>query len=60
MRTSFTVGAMFRREVRRLLRSMDIAYSEDKGWLDSHFVVSGDDATVRRFLTIMEEFAEQA
>lgn len=38
---SMRVGALLRREVRRYLMSSDLEYREDKGLLDSVFVVRG-------------------
>jgi hypothetical protein len=39
VRSTFTVGLLLRGEFRRYLLRRDIEFTEDKGWLDSFFVV---------------------
>jgi hypothetical protein len=39
---TWTVGALFRRQIRRELQRNGIAFTEDKGFLDSQFVVRTD------------------
>lgn len=39
----FEVGLLYRSDFRRLLMTLDVDYKEDKGWLDSFFVVKTDD-----------------
>lgn len=38
-RATFTVGALPRRQFRRLLQRLGADYTEDKGWLDSQFIL---------------------
>lgn len=45
-REVFTVGALLRRPFRRALDAAEIVYREDKGLLDSQFIVIGSDAEV--------------
>jgi len=40
-RITLTAGVVVRRPIRRIIREYGLAYDEDKGWLDSHFVISG-------------------
>lgn len=42
-----TVGALLRRDVRRALDRAGIEYTEDKGWFDSQFIVTVNDAQRR-------------
>ena len=46
---TYTVGAIPRREIRRWLQRHGATYTEDKGWFDSQFVVSGSNELHRRF-----------
>jgi len=39
---TFLVGALCRRQMRRRLMQEGLQFQEDKGWLDSLFVVEGD------------------
>jgi len=39
---TFLVGALCRRQFRRRLMQEGLPFREDKGWLDSLFVVEGD------------------
>ncbi len=49
MEARATVGAMLRRPFRRLIMYHGLEYIEDKGWLDSLFVIRGDAASLLRF-----------
>lgn len=39
---TFVVGALNRRAFRRMAMSKGLSFSEDRGWLDSFFVVRGN------------------
>lgn len=41
MKNWFEIGALHRSDFRRLLMFYNLDYKEDKGWLDSFFVVNG-------------------
>ena len=61
---TFEAGLLLRRTIVRELRDgavrlqVDLEINEDKGWLNSHFVVTfeGDDESVRRFSHEAEEY----
>lgn len=54
MKLPVICGAMFRRTFRRALDAAAIPYTEDKGWLDSQFIV---DVTETERLTIAKWMA---
>jgi hypothetical protein len=45
---SFVVGALHRRQIRRHMLAAGWSFREEKGWLDSLFVVSGDASRIQR------------
>ena len=57
-RFTCTVGRLVAREFRRGVRDYGLAYDEDKGWLDSHFVVTGPADKVARFRRAAMAWAE--
>lgn len=64
MTYSIRVGALLRREVRRYLKRVALnnpsaSWSEDKGFLDSEFLVSGDDAVVLGVQRELHAWAEK-
>jgi len=58
-KVTLTAGALLRREIRRALDKNGIAYIEDKGWLDSQFVITADNATIRRIRGWVKQFEEE-
>jgi hypothetical protein len=50
----FTVGLVLRRGFRRLLRSRGLQFTEDKGWLDSQFIVSGPGNEIGRLYDFVQ------
>jgi hypothetical protein len=48
-RASYTIGRMWARPFRRSLMEWGFDYTEDKGWLDSQFIVTGDHAKLALF-----------
>jgi len=38
----YVIGALLRRSFRRACMKLDIEYKEDKGWMDSYFIVKGE------------------
>jgi hypothetical protein len=57
---SFTSGALIRGQMRRAMMSLGLDYKEEKGWLDSYFVVSGPQSKVGRFYAWAKSVAESA
>ena len=43
----FTVGLALRRQFRRILRSRGLDFTEEKGWLDSQFIIRGNGDQLR-------------
>jgi hypothetical protein len=43
-----TVGALLRRGFRRMLDQEGVSYSEDRGFLDSQFIVKGEPEAMAR------------
>ncbi len=41
LRQTFEIGALLRRSFRRTCLELGVDYTEEKGWLDSFFVVEG-------------------
>jgi len=41
MTNSYEMGALHRRDFRRLCMQLGLDFEEDKGWLDSLFIVTG-------------------
>ncbi|MBD80461.1 MAG: hypothetical protein CL840_16210 [Crocinitomicaceae bacterium] len=56
-RLTFTAGVLFRRQVRRELIRVGLDFGEDKGWLDSQFVVRGDYAQVKAVQAVLQKWA---
>lgn len=64
----FEAGALVRRQIIRRIRDLafrhdiTLAVDEDKGWLDSHFVVKfeGEADSVRRFSNDVADFFTRA
>jgi hypothetical protein len=58
-RITWTVGALFRREVRRQLLSSRLSFTEEKGLLDSLFIIrTPDKATHDAMLREMARHAD--
>jgi hypothetical protein len=53
------VGALLRRDFRRLLMRLDISYTEDRGWLDSYFVFQGSADKMRQLQLIWARMKAQ-
>lgn len=58
-RLSFTVGALWRRSVRRALIKGGWPFTEDKGLLDSQFVVEGSVEQLERLQTKLHQWSQQ-
>ena len=54
----FTSGALVRGSIRRACMLLDLDYREDKGWLDSYFMVSGPADKVQRLEDWARSFDE--
>lgn len=52
---AFIVGALLRRAFRRACDRMAIHYTEDKGWLDSQFIVTGDSRAIDQLAEAFRE-----
>lgn len=53
------VGILYRKEFRRLLERYDAKFSEDKGWLDSQFVVHWPNEILRAAIFRFSHIANQ-
>jgi hypothetical protein len=53
----FTSGAIMRGAMRRAMMSLGLDYKEEKGWLDSYFIVSGPRSKVQLFYDWAKEAA---
>jgi hypothetical protein len=45
----FISGAIVRGQMRRAMMSLGLDFKEEKGWLDSYFLVSGPPDKLRQF-----------
>jgi hypothetical protein len=50
----FVVGLSLRRAFRRRLRSDGLEFTEDRGWLDSQFIVHGTHEQLTRLLRLVQ------
>jgi hypothetical protein len=55
-RATYTIGRLYARSFRRSLRDWGLEFSEDRGWLDSHFVVIGNRETLAVFHDAFKEW----
>lgn len=54
----YTIGALMRQPFRRLLdRFVGVSYQEDKGFLDSQFVVTGDVSDLLKIKSVVRVWA---
>jgi hypothetical protein len=56
-RSVFVLGALVRREFRRGLQLYGLDYSEDKGLIDSQFVVTGEEDRLARFKAAFNDWS---
>jgi len=56
---AFTIGRLYVRSVRRALRAEGMSFTEDKGWLDSQFVVTGTNAEILRLQSALRRWAKE-
>lgn len=58
-RITWLVGALFRRDIRRYLQKAGLSFTEDKGLLDSLFIISTPDkVTHKAVLREMARFSD--
>ena len=57
-RLVLTVGALIRRPVRRAIHELGLNYAEDRGLLDSQFVVTGPRPAVARLSAYVDWLAQ--
>lgn len=59
MRSSMTVtaGILIRRHFRAICLLYQVEFTEFKGWLDSEFVVVGEEHTLKTIIKEMEDFS---
>lgn len=50
LRITATMGALIRGPFRRAIMDLDLDYQEDKGWLDSHFVIRGPTSKIEQLV----------
>jgi len=59
MKQSYLMGALNRGMFRRLLFQWGLHYTEDRGWLDSAFWVTGTEEEIESLSTIIEEWVTE-
>ncbi len=47
-RAGYTMGMLMRRPFRRACMALGLTYDEDKGFLDSYYVVHGEESNINR------------
>jgi hypothetical protein len=55
VRAVFDVGVLLRRDFRRKLMAAGLRFTEDKGWIDSRFVVTATKAELNPFYRLAQE-----
>lgn len=50
----YTMGLLVRRDFRRFLNTFDVSYSEDKGFLDSQFIVTGSENDIEEISSAVD------
>lgn len=58
-RAVFEVGLVLRREFRRQLLARGLRFTEDKGWLDSQFIVHGTPLQLAPLYYAAEQLASE-
>jgi len=53
-RTTLEVGCLVRRQIRRFLMKQNIQFSEDKGLLDSLFLITVNDEQLAMIMSIVK------
>jgi len=53
-RTTLEVGCLVRRQIRRFLMKKNIQFSEDKGLLDSLFLITVNDEQLAMIMSIVK------
>ena len=56
---AYEIGLLYRRSFRCLCMELDLTYKEEKGWLDSFFIVEGEDCKIRRLNCIIDDLKER-
>lgn len=51
----YEIGLLIRGKFRRWCMQLSLTYKEDKGWLDSGFLVEGDENKIAQLNQILEE-----
>jgi hypothetical protein len=57
-RIRFRAGLLMRAAIRQSCLALGLEYAEEKGLLDSMFVIRGQEKPMRRFMAWMEEETE--
>lgn len=52
-KATITVGMLLRRQFRRSLQQAGLVFTEDQGWLDSQFVVTGPSDAIYRLMSFV-------
>ena len=60
VRTTFIIGRLYARDVRRALREYGLEFTEERGWLDSQFVVTGPRSKIVSFVRALRAWRNAA